>query len=152
MSLARELSLEQLSVFFSRRAEELATLDLRVPLKECAVLIKSDVSNNFQGSHAPDGTPWKPLKRKRSGKRHKGSIPKPLLDTGLLRASAVANGRGHVEEITANSLEVGSNLEYAGWQNDGTRTIPAREFIGFSNSLIADIEEVLADFLEANLL
>ena len=152
MAVLRELNLDNFAAFLSREADKLASLDFSRPLKVCALLVKSDVRENFQGSHTPDGKPWKSLKRPRSGKRHKGKGPaKPLLDTGLLAASMSANGQGHIEEITSHTLTVGSNLHYAAYQNDGTRTIPSREFAGFSSEVITDIDEVLLEFVEENL-
>lgn len=149
--IARELNLEDVEAFLGREAEAIARLDFTKPLKICAVLVKADVKENFQGSHDPQGLPWKPLKRPRRGKRHKGSTPKPLLDTGLLQASITANGQKHIEEVTSTSLTVGSSLDRAAWQNNGTRTIPAREFAGFSDRALDMIDDVMAEFLEDQL-
>lgn len=149
MPAARELDLSGFAAFLNRKALDIAKLDFTQPLKVIAVLVKADAKENFQGSHDPSGVPWPPLKRPRSGKRHKGKgTPKPLLDRGLLAASMSANGPNHIEEVTDISLEVGSSLEYAGWQNDGTRTIPAREFAGFSAKVLVEIDDVLMDYLE----
>lgn len=147
-----DIDLAQLAAFLNRKADGIAHLDFTAPLKVCAVLIKADVKDNFQGSHTPDGTPWPPLKRPRRGKRHKGSTPKPLLDTGLLQASISASGADHIEEVTSDALVVGSSLHYAMYQDQGTRTIPSRQFAGFSDHVIDQIEDVLLDYLEKNLL
>jgi phage gpG-like protein len=148
MSVARELDLSQFADFLNREVDDLARLDFTPVLKACALLIKADVKENFQGSHDPAGLPWLPLKRRRSGRRHKGSTPKPLLDTGLLQASITAYAQGHIEDVTRDSVTVGSALDYAGWQNDGTKTIPAREFAGFSDKGIGEIEEAIGEYLE----
>jgi len=81
-----------------------------VPLKRCRLLIIKEVRDCFQNSHDPDGRPWLPIKI-----RARGNVgqAKPLLDRGLLRASIVTAGRGHVEELTPLSLRFGTNLEYA---------------------------------------
>ena len=119
-SVLRELSLDDFASFLDRRADAVSRLDFTVPLKECAVIIKADVKRNFYESHAPDGTPWLPLKRPRQGKRHQGSTPKPLLDQGILANSFFSDGaQGHIEEITASALTVGTNDERARIHQEG---------------------------------
>ena len=130
---------------WSRQFEaELTRLDWRPFFKVARLLIVADTKQHFVQATAPDGTPWLPLKR--TSKRRGGSRAKPLRDTGLLMMSVTANGQGHVEEITARQLVFGSNLDRAGWHNFGTRTIPARPFLGFSPKLVAQIDRAAADY------
>lgn len=99
-----------------------ATSDLLPLLKQWKLLLVSETKKNFQGGHAPDGTPWRPLafQRARGG-------DKPLRDRGILMASlTAANGSGHVESMTQTfgesrnaSLLFGSNLEYAALHQHG---------------------------------
>lgn len=149
MGAEAEIELDVLSQWAERRALQLATTSFEKPLAVCAQIAKADVKQHFQDSRAPDGSTWAPLKRLRGGKRHKKSTPKPLLDSGLLAASMAARGEGHVEEITAVSLTVGSNLDRAAPQNFGApwKGIPAREFAGLSEHAQEQCDEVLADFL-----
>lgn len=147
MPAAIEITLEQLPQWARGLAADMASAPLTRPFKAIAIVMASHAKLCFQASRAPDGTAWKPLKRPRSGKRHKGSNPKPLLDTGLLRASVSARGAGHIERIEGNALIFGSNLFYAGWMNDGTKRIPARPFLGFSLELLDTIDDILADYL-----
>lgn len=106
----QEVGLEQLPAWAEAQAKELAAaIDLKT-IRVCLQLVKADVKENFQGSHTPDGTPWKPLLFPRP--RSKGA-DKPLLDRGLLQASISASGKGHVEEVTPTGFTVGTNLEYA---------------------------------------
>ncbi len=118
MAAALEMSLDEFAAFLNRKASDLTRLDLSKPLAVILLLAKSSIKENFAGSHAPDGTPWLPLKQARQGKRHKGSSPLPLRDTGLLMAST-GGGPHHVEHVTDREMSVGSNLEYAAIQNYG---------------------------------
>lgn len=120
MAAALEVTLGEFAGLLERRAEQLAGLDLSAPVRRSLVAARAGLLENFQGQHAPDGTPWLPLRRPRQGKRHRNSTPLPLLDTGLLRASVTAQGaRGHVEDVSAAGFVMGSNLEYAAAQQFG---------------------------------
>jgi phage gpG-like protein len=110
----------------------------------------------FDGSHDPDGRPWKPLVI-RAGK--------PLLDSGRLRASlepestptqakvvtnvsyaaAHQNGTGPIKTKNAKALKIG-NRYFA-----STKGIPARPFIPeeLPPSYEQAIDEVVNDFLDA---
>lgn len=78
----------------------------------CAAAALKLVADEFRGSHAPDGTPWKDLESRKG---------KPLLDTGRLRASFSV-------EPTADGFRIGSAVGYAGYHQRGTRprTVAAR--------------------------
>ena len=112
-----KLTFAQLGQWAGRTEAELASINYRPALKKCRVLIVADIKENFQGSHTPDGIPWKPLAHPRPNS--KGS-DKPLLDKGLLRASVTASGgKGHYETITRREMTFGTNLEYARVQQEG---------------------------------
>lgn len=82
-------------------------------LKQIKLLLFASIRDNFDGSHGPDGTNWKPLANNRPRNQGRGQ-GKPLLDKGTLRASmTTTGGKGHVENVGPLSLEVGTNLEYA---------------------------------------
>lgn len=99
--------------------------DWTVALKRLAVMVRAATLENFASGHAPDGTPWEPLKRPRANS--KGG-DKPLRDRGLLMASVTGQGGGHVEQITQSTLTFGANLEYAGVHNYGhTFDVPAKQ-------------------------
>lgn len=78
-----------------------------------AQILVSDVKARFDVSRAPDGTPWRPLKRPRPD----GSS-KPLLDTGQLRASITAES--DETGITVGTTRAGAALHQYG----GTVTAP----------------------------
>lgn len=119
MAATLEMTLNDLARFLQARADALSRLDLSGPLRAILVLAKADIKENFAAGTAPDGTVWLPLKRPRQGKRHNGSSPLPLRDTGLLMASITSAGTHHVERVVTDGFEIGTNLEYAAIQNFG---------------------------------
>lgn len=91
--------------------------DTRPLLERLKLALFADIWENFDKSHSPDGTAWPPLAYQRP--RNKGA-GKPLLDTGVLRASITTKGEsGHYEEFGPDWFEIGTNLEYAELQNEG---------------------------------
>lgn len=75
---------------------------------QAAKILEGQAKDCFAFSRSPEGTPWSPLKHNRP---RGGS--KPLLDTGVLRASLVGRAAGHIERVTPTSLEWGTNVLYA---------------------------------------
>jgi phage gpG-like protein len=131
------LSLDDFAARLSGLAAAAAHLDMTVALKQINVLAMAEARTAFDQGASPDGAPWLPLKRPRalkgawgakvSKKRKKtGQGDLPLRDTGKLMASLIAQGaEGHVERIGSDSLETGTNLEYAAiHQFGGTVSIP----------------------------
>jgi hypothetical protein len=108
-------------------------------LRTLSVLLTADTRGRFQSGTGPAGAAWLPLKRPRPNSR---GADKPLLDTGVLAASW-----GSVSDVGPTRLAWGSDLDRAAWQNFGTRTIPARVQMGFSEAFLAKSKLVLADFL-----
>jgi phage gpG-like protein len=90
-------------------------------LKLSAMAMKSDVRENFDKSAGPDGRPWQKLKfpRVRGG-------DKPLLDTGLLRASITTKAKDHIETFTLNSVEIGTTKVGANLMNSGGTIVPTK--------------------------
>lgn len=114
MPASETLSLSGLAAWSWRKGRELLALSFEKPLKACKVLIQADAKENFAGSHTPEGQPWPPLAHPRpSG----GAVP--LRDQGLLMASVVGQGSGHVEEITSYQLRLGTNLDRAAIHQHG---------------------------------
>lgn len=158
MATAIAMTLDDLARFLRDRAETLRRLDLSRPLAVILQLAKASVKENFATGHAPDGNAWLPLQRPRPGKRHQGSSPLPLLDTGLLMASVTAAGPHHVEHLGSDGFAFGTNLEYAAIHQFGGTikahdvTIPARPFLGWSEQLIEQTAEVLGEALAEEVL
>lgn len=112
MASAASMTLGQLAAFLDRRAEDLARIDFTEPLKQAAQALRSDVLENFQGGHAPDGAPWAPVRHARAHGR--GDSSQPLHDRGLLSASVTSpTEKGHIERITDTSLVMGTTFDYA---------------------------------------
>lgn len=153
MSATNTIDLDQLGPLFDRLGLPPERYDPL--LHQLAPLLVSESRRCFEQSRGPDGVSWRPLKRPRNRARDrrarakakgKGRSDKPLLDTGLLMASIYAQPTGPLQ------LTQGSRLEYAGYQNDGTRHIPARPFLGVSEDGLKQIEQATADFVVTELL
>ncbi len=89
---------------------------------------------NIAESHDPRGVAFAPLKKP----RRKGHNPseKPLADT-----LALFDDIQFEEDISDSSVAVGNSsaVPYAIFQNDGTRTIPAREYLGISEDRLSPV-------------
>ena len=161
----------QVKAMLSRLSQRVS--NLTPVMREIWQELKSDSLANFKGQHAPDGTPWKPLSiatrmgraaRLSGGKgirTKKGAIrksaqrvitsAKALLDTGVLRASI------NVLETTRTSVTVGSRIKYAAIHQFGGKagrgrkvTIPARPFIGMSESARRNIVDAINGYVGTN--
>lgn len=100
-----------------RRSENLTPA-----MKVGAEAIVRLIANTFQNSTSPTGVPWKELSKKTIKKRKKNS-DKPLLDSTRLSRSLLNASHG------ARSIRFGTNVEYAGFHQFGTRHIRARPFM-----------------------
>src|ERR1700747_2601867 len=117
-----QLDLSQLAAHFEAQGKSLANVSLLKPLRVIRQLVVRDIEQNFNQSHAPDGTPWLPLRFARPNSQ---GADKPLYSRGFLLASAVGSGVGHIEEITGNSLTIASTLPQAAVHQYGA-TITAK--------------------------
>ena len=95
---ADTVPVEQYLVRLARRMR-----DMRPVMNAIGEIIVASVRRNFRESRAPDGTPWKPVKRK----------GRPLVDSGRLRNS-VGYLAGH------DRVEVGTGVVYASFHQFGT--------------------------------
>jgi phage gpG-like protein len=102
------------------------TTDLGPAMKVGAEAVQRLIQNTFQTSKSPVGAKWDALDEKTIAKRRKKSST-PLVDTGKLRLSMYARGG-------ARSIAFGTNTGYAGFQQFGTRYIPARPFLPITSS------------------
>jgi len=85
-------------------------------MKVCSSMVGADARQNIQEGHAPDGTPYPPLKRPRA---NSAGNDQPLNDRHFLLASCTPGGPGWTSEIGPQSMSAGSNLEYAAVHNFG---------------------------------
>lgn len=101
-----------------------------------------------QSKLSPWGDNWAPWATSTAKERaRKGNAEQGLLwDTGDLLDSinAVANiyGPGH------GTLDVGSDLDYAGYLQDGTEKMPARPYLGWNEATLAFYEAMMVGFVE----
>ena len=87
----------------------------------------------MDASVSPDGTPYAPLKKQRPGNRGAG----PLIDTGLLRASLSAS-------VTTDQLTLRASRAGAATHQFGSKSVPARPYLGLSPAAVAAIDAVIA--------
>ena len=97
------------------------TQDMTPAMKVGAQAISRLLLNTFQQSASPTGVRWKPLAPQTIAKR-KDNSSTPLIDKGPLSES-MATSYG------ARTITFGTNIKYAGFQQFGTRYIPARPFL-----------------------
>lgn len=149
MGTQNTIDITQLSSWAAAQQRAFIGMGLGKTLKVIATLMAAKTKENFQASRSPEGKTWAPLLRPRSGKRHKKSTPKPLLDRGLLQASISSrSAAGHIEEINDYGIEFGTNLNYAGYHQHGTKNMVARPFLGFNDELLTQIDKILGEHIE----
>lgn len=61
------------------------------------------------------------------------SEPRILFETGALEAS-LTGGRGRIRDIKRDELRFGTSVPYAGYHQSGTRHMPARPVIDFTEA------------------
>lgn len=92
----------------------------------------------FDTSTAPDGTPWRPLKYREG---------RPLLLTHRLKSEAQYAAKEM--QITPRGLIIEQSQPfYYKFHQLGTRTIPARPWLGLSDVAQKDIEKTIGKDLE----
>lgn len=136
---------------------EARTRDWRPALNEAALYMERETKENFLKQQDPDGNPWKPLaqstidsklrpKRKRKGKRiGKSNTPRAILrDTSTLVSGIAARPASD----TQVSVETTAGSEYGIWHQLGTRRMPQRRYIGFSQRHIDRVQQILLSYLE----
>lgn len=96
--------------------------------KVIALVLERETKKNFDDGdtgHAPDGTPWLPLKQPRDRARDRNARggpdnkQRPLRDSGILMASLTGSGDNHVERVEDRRLTWGTNVDYAAVHQEG---------------------------------
>lgn len=125
MATSTEISLTELPSFGNQLARGVLGGDYSPAMKKVAIAAKADFKRRFETATAPDGSPWPPIKGFRVRRNDAYARPRgrgtaqTLRNTGLLEASVAASGKGHVEDITSVSMEVGTNLDRAAIHQEG---------------------------------
>jgi len=104
------------------RAEAVFRAPMTPVLKVVAIVIGSELKQNFDRGVDPDGIPWPPLKHGRL----RGGTAKPLLDRGILRAATTSQVQGHVELYIGNTLVYGCDLPQAAIHQYGGTIRPVK--------------------------
>jgi len=130
-------SLARLRAAMRGAAHEMA--DLRIPHRQIAVFLDRWVQQNFRTEGGEVGG-WQPFAIGgrwvgRGSTRRFDPAAKLLQDTGRLRAS-------YESFYSARDAGIGSNLDYAEPQNDGTRTLPARRMIPRKEEVADDVRGI----------
>jgi phage gpG-like protein len=129
------------SVDASGLLAKIATVKSNIPLALKAVgtyvLLEASQTIVNQGYGA-----WAPFKK----------LPKRahqlLWDTGTLLRSLTPNGASNVLEVSSNSVTVGTNVLYAGYQQDGTRRgIPPRPYLVWDDKVKVGASQVFTKYL-----
>ncbi len=113
----------------------------RPMLNQIGQVIVEDIKRSItQTKASPDGTKWQPWSPSTlKARTKKGNAAKGLLwDSGKLVGSINYQIIG-----SHNTLQIGSNVYYAEYLNDGTEHMPARPFLGISSRAQQDINEVI---------
>lgn len=113
--------------------------DLEPFFKDVGEALLNSTRERFRTLTAPDGEPWKPLSPAYAARkpRHKA---KPLTLSGVLRGTLV-------KRADPNSLRVGTPMIYGATHQFGRGKIPARPFLGLSESDRADLLDALDAYL-----
>lgn len=136
----------------SRIGDAVASASLVQPLRECDRITKQGIRDNFTSSASPDNENWAPRKPRRGDDGH------PLLmDRGPLIQAATGGGSGHISRINPRDLGVGVDLDvipYARAHNYGyaANNLPQREFLGLRPERVDECEEVIGDYVLAEVI
>lgn len=114
-------------------------------MQEVSDIIVEDIKNRIIKTKTdPDGNKWEPWANSTKESRIKdGTAALGLLyKSGDLARSITATMKGN------KAFEVGSNLEYAKYLQEGTSKMPSRPFIGISKRAQRGINQVIKQYLE----
>ncbi len=113
---------------------------LEEPLRAIGGVLERSTHDRIRETKtAPDGKRWQDVSpATAAAKNGRGGI---LVDQGLLVASIT-------HEASAKSVITGSIMGYSVYAQEGTKTMPARPFLGLSAQDYQDIDELMSDWLE----
>lgn len=113
--------------------------DLSGAMLRCRDVVRDQVLHEFATESDPFGVPWTPWywTSEYPAQEH------PTLQlSGLLRASFVTEQAGHIEEVTPNSLEFGSEVQYAMSHQEGGKRITTVDLYGRQGGFLAAGTEI----------
>lgn len=122
--------------------ECLENADFSVPFRLIAKELERFEQGLFESEHAPDGTPWAPLRPATIARKGHDLI---LHDTGRLGASLMQETGDSIRAVDPHYLTFGTSTEYAGFLQDGTSRMPARPMVGLNEEVIDLIADYIGD-------
>ena len=139
--------------------------DLREPLRIAGTQIMGWVGRHFNDEKGPSGK-WAPLKELTVRRRRKGKGKervKVLQNTGRLKQS-ISGGDSHIYRLKKMSLEIGTNIKYAGVHQFGhtfkrkgkkgkqySVKIPARPYLWVDDKNINMLNRIFRDWAKKKL-
>lgn len=156
---------------FAKIDHNAADLDFSDALGSVSDVLCQAHSRYFDAETSPDGIPWAPLSprtieqkfhrglgggnaragRKKAAAAAAGGFGPDLfntilIDTGAMKSSVSFRGnQDHLETIAPLSIDWGTKDPKAGFHQDGTKNMPARPFVGWSQVPIDTSVEIVAD-------
>lgn len=121
-------------------ADRIANID--EPLRDIGEHLLNTTRERFDRQVAPDGTPWAPLNPAYRARKKKNADKILVLDGylyGLLRY-----------QVSDSELELGTDRVYGATHQlgDPERNIPARPYLGISDTDREDVLDILREYLE----
>ena len=135
--------LPQLDAVIDDLKTQASELDYTQEMTDFLPELASYEAGMFAGEFDSSLVDWEPLRP--STIKRKGH-DRRLFDMGALRDSLVhIGGSGNIAEAFPHGLIFGTDIEYAGYLQDGTSRMPARPPVGISEETIDKLCEVVAD-------
>lgn len=116
-------------------------------LQQWATESKDELGQWMDQEQAPDGAPHAPLAASTVAKKGFSRI---LYEYGDLRESVAGSGSGHIEEVSGNSVVLGTDHQkngapVASYLQNGTSRMPARPFVGATENMGDRAAELVGD-------
>ncbi|MBW4633553.1 MAG: phage virion morphogenesis protein [Iphinoe sp. HA4291-MV1] len=107
-----------------------------IPLRQAVEYQLVSTRNNFSKQSSPDGISWTPLKPATIARKGFSTI---LIETGVMSNSTSVLFQG-------DSAIIRNATSYAIWHQRGTLKMPKREFMGFSNADIRELNRIFSEY------
>lgn len=141
-----ELTLERGLDFVGAVGRVCQTPKAKPALEKWSEDAKKELGAMMVAQVSPDGTPYRPLSPVTIAlKGH----DRALYETGAMEASLIGSGDGHIEDVTNDSVTLGTAHEKRGRpvaaiHQFGEGRIPARPFVGVNEDMVDDAAELVA--------
>ena len=119
-----KVSLDEALNLIKEFGENITEGSYEAPLSECSAELRQGFVEIFANQQSSTGDSWPPHS---PGKIAIYGEHPLLILSGTLYDQLTGDSSGG--EVSERSVTVGTDLDYAHWNNDGTEKIPAREFM-----------------------